>query len=131
MQSDTINQWHQLISDSDVTGLDNILADDVVFHSPVVHTPQEGKAITTMYLAAAFEVLTGDKFSYVREVIAENDAVLEFVTEIDGVHINGVDLIRWNDAGKIIDFKVMVRPLKAMTILQQKMFEILEKMQGG
>ena len=131
MQSDTINQWHQLISDSDVTGLDNILADDVVFHSPVVHTPQEGKAITTMYLAAAFEVLTGDKFSYVREVIAENDAVLEFITEIDGVHINGVDLIRWNDAGKIIDFKVMVRPLKAMTMLQQKMFEILEKMQGG
>ncbi|MGI9285615.1 MAG: nuclear transport factor 2 family protein [Pseudomonadales bacterium] len=131
MQSDTINQWHKLISESDATGLDSILADNVVFHSPVVHTPQEGKAITTMYLAAAFEVLAGDKFSYVREVIAENDAVLEFVTEIDGVHINGVDLIRWNDDGKIVDFKVMVRPLKAVTTLQQKMFEMLQTMQKG
>ena len=130
MQSATIDQWHQLIKNSDAAGLDNILAEDVVFHSPVVHTPQEGKAITTLYLAAAFEVLAGDKFSYVREVIAENDAVLEFVTEIDGVHINGVDLIRWNDAGKIIDFKVMVRPLKAVTMLQQKMFEMLQKMQS-
>jgi DNA-dependent RNA polymerase auxiliary subunit epsilon len=95
-----------------------------------VHTPQEGKPITTLYLTAAFEVLAGDQFSYVREVIAENDAVLEFVTEIDGVHINGVDLIRWNDAGKIVDFKVMVRPLKAVTMLQEKMFAMLQKMQS-
>ncbi|MGI9293019.1 MAG: nuclear transport factor 2 family protein [Pseudomonadales bacterium] len=131
MQSDTINQWHQLINDGDATGLDNILADNVVFHSPVVHTPQEGKALTTMYLAAAFEVLAGDKFSYVRELVTDNDAVLEFNTEIDGVHINGVDLIRWNDTGKIVDFKVMVRPLKAVTMLQQKMFEMLQKTQGG
>lgn len=131
MQSDTINQWHQLISNGDAAGLDNILADEVVFHSPVVHTPQEGKAITTMYLAAAFEVLAGDKFSYVREVVGESDAVLEFVTEIDGIHVNGVDLIRWNDAGKIVDFKVMVRPLKAITTLQQKMFEMLQQMQAG
>lgn len=130
MQSETIKQWHRLIEEGDPTGLDNILADEVVFHSPVVHTPQEGKAITTLYLAAAFEVLAGDKFSYVRELIAENDAILEFVTEIDGVHINGVDLIRWNDAGKIVDFKVMVRPLKAVTMLQEKMFAMLQKMQS-
>ena len=103
-----------------------MLAEDVVFHSPVVHTPQIGKAITTKYLTAALCVFFNDSFRYVREVIGERDGVLEFETEIDGILINGVDLIKWNDDGKIIEFKVMIRPLKAINLIHQKMGEILQ-----
>jgi SnoaL-like domain len=119
-----IERWHEIVRKRDVSGLDDLLADDVVFHSPVVHTPQAGKTITTMYLTGALQVL-GAGFHYVREVEGERDAVLEFVTEIDGIHVNGVDLIRWNDDGRIIDFKVMVRPLKGINVLHRKMGELL------
>lgn len=105
----------------DRAGLERLLADEVTFHSPVVHTPQRGKAITAAYLAAALQVLGNDSFRYVREVVGERDAVLEFEVELDGVHVNGVDLIRWDEAGRIVDFKVMVRPLKAVNALHQKM----------
>ena len=110
----TIKSWHQLLSRRDTTGLENLLADDAVFHSPIVHTPQRGKDVTALYLSAAFQVLINDSFHYVREVEGANDAVLEFAVVIDGVQVNGVDMIRWNAEGKITDFKVMVRPMKAM-----------------
>ena len=128
MNKSVISQWHQLVSSSNAAGLDDILAEDVVFHSPVVHSPQRGKAITSLYLGAAFQVLANDTFEYVREVIGEQDAVLEFTTEIDGILINGVDMIRWNEEGKICDFKVMVRPLKAINLLHKLMAEMLEKL---
>ena len=108
---DPIAVWHQLLDRRDVRGLDALLADDAVFHSPVVHTPQVGKAITKMYLAAAFQVLGNESFRYVREVRAERDAVLEFEVDIDGIKVNGVDMIKWNERGEIVDFKVMLRPL--------------------
>src|SRR4029450_5481873 len=98
---------------------------DVVFHAPVVHTPQRGRAITQLYLRGAMQVLGSPSFRYEREIRGERDALLEFVTEIDGITINGVDLIRWAGAGQIVDFKVMVRPLKAMNVLHQKMGELL------
>lgn len=126
MKIDTLATWHRLIAERDVRGLDAILADDAVFHSPVVHTPQAGKALTRMYLAAAFAVLANESFRYLREIVGERDAVLEFQTEVEGVVINGVDLIRWNDEGKIVDFKVMVRPLKAINLLHQKMAAMLQ-----
>ncbi|HWS25112.1 MAG TPA: nuclear transport factor 2 family protein [Xanthomonadales bacterium] len=126
MNSNPLDQWHQLVRERNPRGLDALLADEVVFHSPVVHTPQVGKALTRMYLMAAFKVLAGPAFHYVREVVGSHDAVLEFQTEIDGVHINGVDMMRWNDAGQIVDFKVMVRPLKAITALQQQMAALLQ-----
>lgn len=128
MSNPVISKWHTLIDGSNPEGLKDILADDVVFHSPVVHSPQRGKELTSLYLGAAFSVLANDSFTYVREVIGEHDAVLEFTTEIDGITINGVDMIRWNDDGKIIDFKVMVRPLKAINLLHRMMGEMLEKM---
>ena len=103
-----------------------MLTDDVVFYSPVVHTPQIGRAITTMYLSAALHVFGNDSFRYIREVVGESDAVLEFETEIDGIVVNGVDMIRWNADGKITEFKVMVRPLKAINIIHQKMGEMLQ-----
>ena len=121
----TLTAWHDIIRTRDASGISDLLADDVVFYSPVVHTPQVGKAITTMYLTAAIHVFGNDSFRYVREVVGDSDAVLEFETEIDGIIVNGVDMIRWNEDGKITEFKVMVRPLKAVNLIHQKMGEML------
>ncbi|MBP7914890.1 MAG: nuclear transport factor 2 family protein [Vitreoscilla sp.] len=126
MPLDPIATWHQLFHDRNVAGLDALLAPDAVFHSPVVHKPQVGKAITTKYLAAAFLVLGNESFRYVRELRAEHDAVLEFELELDGIRINGVDLIRWNGEGQITEFKVMLRPLKAVDLIHQKMAAMLQ-----
>ncbi len=121
-----LDTWHEIVLTGDPNRLPELLSDDVIFHSPVVHTPQIGKAITTMYLTAALRVFGNDSFRYVREVVGESDAVLEFETEIDGIAVNGVDMIRWNADGKIIEFKVMLRPLKAVNIIHAKMGEILK-----
>jgi hypothetical protein len=128
MSTDTMAAWHDLVRRRDADALDALLSEDVVFHSPVVHTPQAGKALTTMYLTAALHVLANDTFRYVREVVGPRDAVLEFQAEIDGIVVNGVDLIRWNDEGRIVDFKVMVRPLKAVNLLHGQMRAMLEAM---
>jgi len=125
---DTLQAWHALLRSRDPQALQDLLADDVVFHSPVVHTPQRGKAIVTLYLTGAARVLNNATFRYVREIVGTHDAVLEFTTEVDGLTINGVDLIRWGDDGRIVDFKVMVRPLKAINLLHQKMSEMLQRL---
>jgi hypothetical protein len=123
----TIEIWHRLVKERDASGLDELLADEAVFYSPVVHTPQIGKAITKKYLAAAFGVFFNDSFRYVRELTSDRDAVLEFQVELDGISINGVDMIQWNDEGKITEFKVMLRPLKAVNLIHQKMAAMLER----
>lgn len=123
-----IQEWHRLVRERDLPAMHAVLDDDVAFHSPVVHTPQKGKAITAKYLAAALEVLNNDSFTYLREIIGERDAMLEFSTLIDGIQVNGVDIIRWNDAGRIIDFKVMVRPLKAIDAVHRQMAAMLQKL---
>lgn len=125
---DTLAAWHDVANSRNPDKLSALLADDVVFHSPVVHTPQRGKAITTLYLTGALHVLNNPTFRYVREIRGERDALLEFITEVDGLTINGVDLLRWDDAGRIVDFKVMVRPLKAIHLLHQKMAEMLQRL---
>jgi len=127
MIENTIATWHKLVKEKDAAGLDNILAENVVFHSPVVHTPQAGKPITTLYLTAALHVLNNDTFQYLREVIVGNNAVLEFLTVIDGISINGVDMITWGEDGRITDFKVMIRPLKAINLVHKMMGEMLQK----
>jgi hypothetical protein len=124
----TLAAWHEVVTSRDMTKLAALLADDVVFHSPVVHTPQRGKAITLLYLQGAMQVLNRAHFRYVREIVGARDAVLEFTTEIEGVHVNGIDLIQCNDSGLIIDFKVMVRPLKAVNALHFQMGEMLQKL---
>lgn len=121
----TISSWHDIVSTRDTSGLGELLADGVTFYSPVVHTPQVGKVITTMYLTAAMGVFGNEGFKYVREVIGERDAVLEFETEIDGIVVNGVDMIKWNTDGKIVEFKLMVRPLKAINLIHEKMGAML------
>ena len=110
--------------------LDELLAKEVTFYSPIVWTPQEGKQITKLYLIAALEVFGGknSNFTYVRQVIDKNQFILEFTTMIDGITVNGVDMIEVNDDDKIISFKVMVRPLKAINKIHEKMGEMLEKL---
>jgi SnoaL-like domain len=126
MSIDTLASWHQIVTERNVKGLDALLGDNVVFHSPVVHTPQVGKAITTQYLAAALQVFFNESFRYVRELTGNREAVLEFQVEIDGISVNGVDMIKWDDAGRIVEFKVMLRPLKAVNLIHQKMGAMLQ-----
>lgn len=123
--------WHKIALSRDPDTISASLHDDCVFESPVVHTPQVGKAITSQYLAAAGFTLGNDSFRYVGEWHRENSAILEFTAEIDGIKINGIDMISCDDDGLITHFKVMVRPLKAVNMLHQKMGEMLEKMKGG
>ena len=117
----TIEAWHRVVAAKDRDGLRALLADEVTFRSPVVHSPQVGKAITAKYLESALALLNNEHFRYTNEWYGERSAVLEFETAIDGIAINGVDIIAWNEAGRIVDFKVMIRPLKAINLVHQKM----------
>ena len=124
-----LSTWHELVRTQNTKGLSSVLADKVVFYSPVVHTPQVGKTITLQYLSAAFHVFFNESFRYVRELTGPKDAVLEFQAEIDGITVNGVDMIKWDDEGKIVEFKVMIRPLKAVNLIHQKMAAMLQAKQ--
>ncbi|MEO1969049.1 MAG: nuclear transport factor 2 family protein [Sphingomonadaceae bacterium] len=123
-----LKRWHAVIEGgSDPLALAEIIRHDAVFHSPVVHTPQHGQAIVVAYLAAAGQTLGNDSFTYVRELVDGGNACLEFTTEMDGIHVNGVDLIRFDEDGMIADFKVMVRPLKAVNKVWEMMAAQLER----
>ena len=127
---DGVAAWHAYMQTGDAEALKELLAADAVFHSPVVHTPQEGRDKVFAYLHAASHVLGGDNFRYLREIVDGDQAMLEFHSELDGIQINGVDIVRWNDDGKIIDFKVMVRPLKAINKVWEKMGAMLAAQAG-
>ena len=125
-----LDRWRDYIKSHDKSqdhrALWDLLHPDAVFESPVVHTPQRGREITFKYLASAGKVLGGPGFRYVREWRSDNGAVLEFENEIEGININGVDIITFNDDGSLIThFKVMVRPLKAINLLHRLMGEQL------
>ena len=121
-----MDMWHEMVESGDTRRLDEILAEDCVFISPVVHTPQVGKDLTKLYLSGASNVLGGSNFRYVKKVVSGQHAVLEFVTEVDGIVVNGVDILTFDDDGLICEFKVMVRPLKAINMLHGKMKAMLE-----
>ena len=136
-----VEKWYEVMKSNDMNKLDELLAEDVVFYSPVVYTPQKGKDITKMYLMAAGGVFgeeTKDEvsdskksqsnFKYIKEIIGEKSALLEFESEMDGIYVNGVDVISWNEEEKITEFKVIVRPLQAVNMLHQKMQAMLESM---
>lgn len=123
-----LKRWHEVIEDgSDPAALAAIMREDAVFHSPVVHTPQEGRPIVVAYLSAAGQTLGNDSFRYLREVVDGNTVVLEFATEMDGIKVNGIDMITFDDDGLIQDFKVMVRPLKAVNKVWEMMAAQLEQ----
>ena len=140
-----VEKWHDIMKNpgSNISEkLDDLLDDNVIFYSPVVFTPQKGKDITKLYLAAAGGVFSSDKdkqetkpreskFKYIKEVIHNNNACLEFETEINGIYVNGIDLITWNKENKITEFKVLVRPLQAVNTLHQMMGEMLDKLKAG
>tara|TARA_B100000029_G_scaffold514459_1_gene617401 strand:- start:2883 stop:3311 length:429 start_codon:yes stop_codon:yes gene_type:complete len=137
-----VEKWYEVMKSNNLDLLDNLLADDVIFYSPVVFTPQKGKEITKMYLMAAEGVFGSNqnqdrnesnedkssKFKYTKEIIGETSALLEFETEMEGIYINGVDILSWNKEEKITEFKVLVRPLQAVNMLHQKMQAMLENL---
>ena len=126
-----LKRWHEVIAGgSSPAALAAIIREDAVFHSPVVHSPQTGRALVVAYLAAAGQTLGNDSFTYVRELVDGDNAMLEFTTEMDGIHVNGVDIIRFDEEGLIADFKVMVRPLKAVNKVWEQMAAMLEAMKG-
>lgn len=143
MIEDVIERWHRHLRGDLPGGLDELLDDDVVFYSPIVYTPQEGKAVTTLYLTAAGQTLPGDsrspggeesgggRFHYTKQVLAGDTAVLEFETTVQGKYVNGVDIIRCNDEGRIVEFRVMIRPLQAINVVHEQMKAMLESMQSA
>ena len=120
-----LDKWYAYAKSHDSAALWDLLHPDAVFESPVVHTPQQGRDITFKYLSSALEVLGNPSFAYLGEWRSQNGAVLEFESVIDGIKINGVDIITFADDGRIIRFKVMVRPLKAINMLHRLMGEQL------
>ena len=123
-----LDRWHSYIRSHDKEALWHLLHPDAVFESPVVHTPQRGRDITYKYLASADKVVGGEGFAYVGEWLNETSAILEFTNEIQGIKIDGIDMITFDSDGKIINFKVMVRPLKAVNLLHQLMAAQLQAM---
>ncbi len=126
----TLHTWHEIVASKDTARLADIISDDCVFYSPVVHTPQAGKPRTLMYLTSAMNVFN-DSFRYVKEVVTEQHAVLEFTCIVDDIEINGVDIMTFAADGRICEFKVMVRPLKGMQMLHAHMAKMLESIAGG
>jgi hypothetical protein len=144
MIEQVIDEWHAFLRGDRADALDELLDEDVIFYSPIVYTPQRGKALTTLYLQAATQALPGDgpapgsgaaggdipggSFRYTKKVLSGDTAVLEFETTIGGTYVNGVDIIRCNDAGRIVEFRVMIRPLQAVNLVHQQMAATLERM---
>jgi hypothetical protein len=132
---DVVARWHRFLAGDLADGLDELLADDVVFYSPVVYTPQRGKDVTSMYLLAAQQTLPGDggdgTFRYTKQVLAADVAVLEFETTVDTKYVNGVDIIRCDEHGRIVEFRVMLRPLQAVNVVHDRMRALLAQAQTG
>ncbi|TPG28308.1 nuclear transport factor 2 family protein [Mycolicibacterium hodleri] len=127
MASSVIERWHHFIDGGhDPVVLDALLDDDAVFYSPAVFSPQEGRAKTAMYLRAAAKLFGGTDFRYVEEWVGERSAVLEFAATIDGIYVNGIDMIAWNEDDRIVSFKVMMRPFKGLQVIMPKMAELLQ-----
>ena len=123
-----IHKWHEVVESDDLKMLEEIIADNAIFSSPVVFKPMKGKEITMMYLHAAGQSFNMEKFKYTKEIHDDMNSVLEFETYIDDISVNGVDMIEWNEDGKICNFKVMIRPFKAVQKVQEKMIEALESL---
>jgi len=125
MATPVIDRWLDVIENGQTDELDDMLAEDAVFYSPAVFTPQRGKAKTAAYLRAAEHMFSGTNFHYVNKWIDSHSAVLEFAAEVDGITVEGVDILHWNDEGKLTSVKVMMRPFKALQTVIAKMAELL------
>ena len=121
-----ITKWHEVVKNRDYNLLESILSDDIIFYSPVVYTPQKGKQLALQYLMAASEVFNSTSFQYNKEMIGESSASLEFSLTLDSTDINGIDLISWDKTGKIIEFKVFIRPLQGVNMIHKLMQRMME-----
>lgn len=127
MTPPVIQRWHEFIEGGhSLDALDALLDDDAVFHSPAIFSPQQGRAKTAMYLTAAAKLFGGNDFRYEGEWYGDRSAVLEFAATVDGMYVNGVDMITWNDDERIVSFKVMIRPFKGLQSVMGKMAELLQ-----
>ncbi len=126
MTPSPIARWHRAVAENDFALVEDMLADEAVFESPAVFKPQNGKPLVAKYLRAAMAVLNNPTFRYTDEWSGERSAVLEFVVTIDEMYVNGVDIIRWDERGRIVHVKVMVRPLKGLQKLVSLMAERLQ-----
>ncbi len=124
-QPPVIQRWIDVIDNHRIDELDDLLAADAVFYSPAVFTPQEGRAKVAMYLTAAAKLFGGTDFHYVDQWFGDRSAVLEFAATIDGIYVNGIDMIGWNDEDEIVSFKVMMRPFKGLQVIMPRMAELL------
>ena len=120
-------RWHDVVRRRDAAGLPGLIAEDAVFRSPAVHTPQEGRDVVVGYLTAAFTIL-GPGLTYEREWLGDDSAVLQFRTVVGGLDVSGVDIISWDEDGQIVDFTVMVRPAAALTVVIEHMGAELMRM---
>lgn len=125
MAHEVIQRWIELVESGHLHQVSDLLADDAVFYSPAVFTPQEGRGKVVTYLAAAATVFADTDFHYAEQWHSDRSAVLEFAATVDGIYVNGVDMIHWNDAGEIVAVKVMLRPLKALQTIVPKMAALL------
>lgn len=154
-----LNAWHQVLT-GDRAALHDLIADDAVLHSPVLYKPVEGKELVVLYLTGAAMSFVGaeatpsaddrpprrdqadgrddgqgdvgwdGRFRYVRKLVDTHNALLEFETTMAGKYVNGVDLIRCDDAGQVVDFKVMVRPRQAVEAVRELMAAALDTLQA-
>lgn len=129
MIAKVVETWHRFVAGELPEALDGLLADEVVFYSPIVYTPQRGKAVTTMCVHVAAQTVPGDPvygaFHYTQLVLAGDVAMLEFETTVGGKYVNGVDIIRCDDTGRIVEFRVMIRPLQAINAVHEQMHAML------
>tara|TARA_R110000764_G_scaffold41455_2_gene93269 strand:- start:5933 stop:6316 length:384 start_codon:yes stop_codon:yes gene_type:complete len=126
-----LSNWHTLIKNKAVSQVSTLLADDVTLYSPVIHTPIKGKEMVSIYLTAAFHTFLNGSFNYDREFLSNNAAVLEFSLKIQDIDINGIDMITWNEQGKITEFKVMIRPYKALNMINDQMTAMLDQLKNS
>ena len=127
MTPPVIQRWIEIIDTGRTDELHHLLAEDAVFYSPAVFTPQEGRAKAAAYLAAAAKLFADTAFQYVEKWNADHSAVLEFVADINGIRVNGIDMIHWNDDGKVTSVKVMLRPIKALQTVIPEMGKLLQQ----
>ena len=126
----SIKKWHQMLETNDMSILNDLLADEVVFRSPVAYKPYEGKQVVFFILTNVIQVF--QDFTYHREFFTEDgeNVVLEFSANVSGKSLKGIDMIRFNNRGQIIDFEVMIRPMSGLAVLAEQMGQRIAQYQA-
>jgi len=129
--TDLTQRWRDLFAMENMPPVRDMLAEDIQMHSPAMHQVQRGPDLIADYITAAHEIFTRWDLDYVRAFQNGNEICMEFEGEIEGVTLNGVDIIRWNADDKIDDFKIMIRPASGLKKLGEVMVKILAEVQAA